>query len=228
MIINDARTLSPSALGEEVFVSVKLLHPDIANATSAANMIKWGYTQLALLFLSPISLLSASFLIFNCFGTYYSETATPKSTTHSLAAWHGETRLFAGPILRDLLTIPQRLYLALEGEMRRLLGVVRREQHGLKVAVLNKRILQVLALAKVEGVKQVQVLFDIVSQHQAIDRAARTFCVFDKTLLNEELRSRLDAETLLASKPPYAGEALAPLRPKPNLFLAEEREKNSP
>ena len=113
--------------------------------------------------------------------------------------------------------------------MRRLLGVVRREQHGLKVAVRpNERILQIFAFAIVKGVKQVQVLFDIVSQHQAIDRAARTFCGFYKTLLDEELRTRLDAETLLASKPSYAGEALAPLRPKPNLFLAEELEKNSP
>ena len=27
---------------------------------------------------------------FNDFGAYYNETATPKSTTHSLVAWHGK------------------------------------------------------------------------------------------------------------------------------------------
>ena len=47
------------------------------------SVIKWGDTHLALLFLSPISLFSVTFLIFNDFGHIYNETATPKSTSQA-------------------------------------------------------------------------------------------------------------------------------------------------
>jgi hypothetical protein len=43
--------------------------------------IKWGDTPLALLFLSPISMFSCTFLIFNSCGAYYSETAAIESST---------------------------------------------------------------------------------------------------------------------------------------------------
>ena len=56
----------------------------------STNGYKWGDTPLTLLFLPPISLFSVTFLILDCFGAYYSESAALKSSARR-CAWAART-----------------------------------------------------------------------------------------------------------------------------------------